>query len=101
MGKEAGDPAGDDEGSFIEAEVPEEIDILENWALIEADFRREYGIRLIDELYNMSIREFIVLLNNMSGNTLFTLKREAYRQQREQIVTDPKAVERLWEEWGQ
>lgn len=36
------------------------------WAYVEADFRRDYGIRLCDELLTMSWREFQVLLHGVN-----------------------------------
>lgn len=36
------------------------------WAHVEADFRRDYGIRLPDELPRMSWREFSVLLRGLN-----------------------------------
>ena len=39
--------------------------ILENWDAIEADFQREYGIDLSQEMDQMTHRRFIVLLHNL------------------------------------
>lgn len=36
------------------------------WGYVEADFRRDYGIRLITDLPRMSWREFKVLLDALS-----------------------------------
>lgn len=36
------------------------------WQYIEADFRRDYDIRLVDELPVMTWREFQTLLNGLS-----------------------------------
>lgn len=36
------------------------------WGYVEADFRRDYDVRLCDELPHMSWREFKVLLNGLS-----------------------------------
>ena len=36
------------------------------WGYVEADFRRDYGIRLCDELPRMSWREFQALLSGLS-----------------------------------
>ena len=36
------------------------------WVYVEADFRRDYGIRLCDKLLHMSWREFQVLLKGLS-----------------------------------
>lgn len=40
--------------------------MLAVWAYVEADFRRDYGIRLTEELPHMSWREFKTLLNGLS-----------------------------------
>lgn len=40
--------------------------MLAVWGYIEADFRRDYGIRLVSELPRMSWREFKTLLNGLS-----------------------------------
>jgi len=36
------------------------------WAYVEADFRRDYGISLSDDLPGMTWREFQVLLHGLS-----------------------------------
>lgn len=36
------------------------------WAYVEADFRRDYGIKLSDDLPNMTWREFQALLKGLS-----------------------------------
>jgi hypothetical protein len=39
--------------------------------MIEADFRREYGVSLIREFETMSWREFAILLNNLSTDSIY------------------------------
>lgn len=46
-----------------------EFDLLLNWDCVEADFQREYGINLAEEMENMTYRRMIVLLNNLSGES--------------------------------
>jgi len=43
--------------------------MLEYWALIEADFFREYNIRLVDEIGNLTWRLFINLVNGLSADS--------------------------------
>jgi len=49
------------------------MDIIDNWAYIEADFQREYGIDLVKLLPEMSWRRFFVLLQGLSPNSVFVL----------------------------
>lgn len=41
--------------------------------MIEADFQREYAVNLVSELPRMSWRRFLVLLNNLSADSVFVL----------------------------
>ena len=43
--------------------------MLENFALIEADFRREYHINLVDS--SLSWRQFLALLSGLSADSVF------------------------------
>lgn len=36
------------------------------WDAIEADFMRDYGIDLTEQLYSLSWRKFVVLMQNLS-----------------------------------
>lgn len=59
--------------------------MLAVWAYIEADFLRDYGIRLVDELPHMSWREFTVLLGGLNPfGALATHYDSALKQQREE-----------------
>ena len=40
--------------------------MLHIWDAVEADFLRDYGIQLVEQLNNISWRKFTVLLNNLS-----------------------------------
>lgn len=40
--------------------------MLHIWDAIEADFMRDYRIRLVEQLETMSWRYFLVLLNNLT-----------------------------------
>lgn len=59
--------------------------MLAVWGYIEADFRRDYGIRLVDELPRMSWREFTVLLSGLSPHGAVAAHYdEALKSQREE-----------------
>jgi len=38
---------------------------MESWALVEADFMREYGIDLVTELRRLTLRRFMVLVRGL------------------------------------
>lgn len=40
--------------------------MLHIWDAVEADFFRDYGIDLVEQLDHMSWRRFVTLLNNLS-----------------------------------
>lgn len=44
-------------------------DMSDDWSLIVASFQSQYGIRLSQELKNMSFREFSYLLNGLGSDT--------------------------------
>lgn len=48
--------------------------------MLEADFQREYGINLEQELWHMSWRRFLVLLNNLSGDSVYILTLQARKE---------------------
>jgi Bacteriophage Gp15 protein len=47
------------------------MDIISDWALLEADFRREYNIDLVRA--RLSWRAFLILANGLSKDSLWTL----------------------------
>ena len=62
------------------------------WEYVEADFRRDYGIRLTDELPAMDWREFITLYNGLSPyGAVATHYEDALKRQREQNKTQDDA----------
>lgn len=79
----------------------EQIDIIEKWGLIEADFQREYGINLVEELDVLSWRRFLVLLGGLGMNsTLINVISQAKRHS-EEAIEDPQAAERaIRQAWG-
>lgn len=50
---------------------------MEHWGEVEADFLREYGINLVQELPHMSFRRFKVLVNGLSTESIFVLTRRS------------------------
>lgn len=40
--------------------------MLHIWSAVEADFERDYGINLMEQIDTMSWRRFLVLLNNLN-----------------------------------
>lgn len=70
------------------------IDIIEDWALIEADFQREYGIDLVSEIGGMSWRRFSVLLSGLSRDAVFIVSKQKDKDQPKVIEgTDPEAAD--------
>ena len=75
--------------------------MLAVWGYIEADFRRDYGIRLVDELPRMSWREFTVLLNGLSPHgavaTHYDEELKKQREEEERKSSKPSAaVQAFW-----
>lgn len=56
--------------------------MLHVWDAIEADFLRDYGIRLVEHLDAMTWRYFLVLVNNLSpwGTTAAKIAEEQKKQ---------------------
>jgi hypothetical protein len=68
---------------------------------VEADFRREYGMRLIDELPRMSLREFMNLAKHLSSHSVYVMSvAPLIEPKQQQVVTDPEQMERIFEDWG-
>lgn len=71
------------------------------WAYVEADFRRDYGIRLCDELPNMSWREFQVLLQGLSpwgavATNYESMAEKARLEEESASETPSSAVQSFW-----
>lgn len=69
------------------------MDILRDWAILEADFRREYGIALVDS--RLSWREFLVLANGLSPNSVWVLEYQGRNDGSSAIEDDSAAESRL------
>lgn len=50
--------------------------MLHIWDAVEADFERDYGINLMEQIDTMSWRRFVVLLNNLNphGSVAATIR---------------------------
>lgn len=76
--------------------------MLAMWGDVEADFRRDYGIRLCEELPRMSWREFQILLSGLSPHGAVAAhydavaKRERLRMEREQPELAGKVAGSFW-----
>lgn len=82
-----------------EVDEPRQIDILKEWALIEADFQREYRIDLCSQLHSLSWRKFLVLLNGLSVNS--TLSFVVHKSKKPSVIKDPRKAERAVKQvWG-
>ena len=51
---------------------------MESWALVEADFMREYGMDLVTELPRLTLRRFMVLVRGL-GPASAVASRQAAR----------------------
>ena len=45
--------------------APDPFDLMASWALVEADFMREYGIDLVTDLPRLTLRRFMVLVRGL------------------------------------
>lgn len=74
------------------------MDFHNDWAILEADFRREYNIDLVRERH-LSWRSFLVLAQGLSKNSVWVLTYQG-RESGEVAITDTEAGERamdnLW-----
>jgi hypothetical protein len=68
------------------------MDILKDWAILEADFRREYSIDLVRA--RLSWRAFLVLANGLSKDSIWTMTYQG-RQKGEIAIEDDEAGERM------
>lgn len=67
-------------------------DILANWRLIEADFRREYRIDLVSEIRTISWRYFLALLSGLSADSRFMMKLQEKQEQSKDLIDDDEAM---------
>lgn len=67
-------------------------DILANWKLIEADFKREYGLDLVREVRTMSWRYFLSLLVGLSQKSRFMMILQEKQEKRKDVIDDDQAM---------
>lgn len=71
--------------------------MITHFAVLEADFQREYRIDLVREVWTMTWRRFVVLLNGLSlGSTWKLIGRAEHRgNNREGVrrLSDPDEIE--------
>jgi hypothetical protein len=67
------------------------MDILKDWAILEADFRREYNIDLVRA--RLSWRAFLILANGLSTNSIWTMTYKG-RNDGEIAIDDDDLAER-------
>lgn len=70
------------------------MDIHRDWRILEADFRREYGIDLVTA--RLSWRAFLVYANALSKNAVWVMTFEG-RNNGEIAIEDDEAAERAME----
>ena len=70
--------------------------MLRDWAIVEADFYREYGILLINEIRDLNWRLFITLLNGLSVNS-----RWANLIQNADTIIDDELAEKILDGFGE
>lgn len=71
------------------------MDILRDWNILEADFRREYGIALSKPDSRLSWREFLVLANGLSPNSVWVLEYQGRNEGSRPIEDDDAAESQL------
>ena len=63
--------------------------------MVEADFQREYGIDLSKEIDNMSWRRFVVLLQNLSTNSIYVMHIRYETKEAEDTMSDEQGMNLL------
>lgn len=69
------------------------MDVVKDWAILEADFAREYGIDLTKAA--LSWRRFLVLANGLSKDSVYTLTYQG-RTSGEMAIDDDELAERAF-----
>jgi hypothetical protein len=55
---------------------------------------------LIDELPRMSLREFMNLAKHLSSHSVYVMSVAPLIQPKQQVITDPDKMERIFADWG-
>ena len=66
--------------------------MLHIWDAVEADFLRDYGIRLVEQLDQMTWRLFKVLMDNLSPNGAVAVRIRALNDHPEEDAGDDEAA---------
>lgn len=66
--------------------------MLHMWDAVEADFMRDYGIRLVEQIDTMTWRQFHVLLHNLSPNGAVAVRVRAENDKQEENPVDDEAA---------
>lgn len=69
------------------------MDILKDWAILEADFTREYGIDLTTA--RISWRRFLILSNGLSPDSMWVLTYQG-RNSGEVAIDDDETAEKMF-----
>jgi hypothetical protein len=87
---------GGTEGGGPQVGQAQPLNLLENWAIIEADFQREYRLDLTQELPGMTWRRFMVLVNGLGPHSAWVTL-QVHKKQQPVLITDQEAAERHME----
>ena len=68
--------------------APDPFDLMESWALVEADFMREYGIDLVTDLPRLTLRRFMVLVRGLGPGSAVANRQAARHYLRRRGVAD-------------
>lgn len=66
--------------------------MLHIWDAIEADFLRDYRIRLVEQIHHMSWRYFLVLLNNLTQYGAVATRVQAQKEKPSEDPADDEAA---------
>jgi hypothetical protein len=70
------------------------MDVIKDWAILEADFTREYGINLVTA--RLSWRRFLILANGLSPNSLWTITFQG-KKSGDVAIEDDEVSEKLFD----
>ncbi len=80
------------------------MNVFELWALLEADFQREYGLDVSSEavLESITWRRFCALIDGLSPKSAIAahLRSKAHERERPAVVSDPQIARSVVERWG-
>lgn len=75
-------------------------DIIEDWDLIDASFRTQYGIRLLNVIDEMAWQEFAALLGGIMGDTplgrIVEIRSEKNPEMLKNFSSEQRAIRNRW-----